>query len=55
MGLPTRSVSVYTDGDVVMLENQFQSHSQMSQYIPMEAAMLAAMLALPLTLSVGYP
>ena len=36
-------------GDMVTLENQFQTHSQASQYIPMEVATLA----LPLTLGVG--
>ena len=38
-------------GDVVTLENQFQTHSQVSQCIPIKAATLA----LPLTLGVGYP
>ena len=38
-------------GDVVTLENQFQSHSQASQCILMDAAKLA----LSLTVGVGYP
>ena len=38
-------------GDVVTLENLSKTHSQASQYIPMEAEMLA----LPLTHGAGYP
>ena len=45
-----RPMLVY--GDKVTLENKFQTHSQCR---PMEEVTLAATLALPLMLGLGYP
>ena len=41
-------------GDVVTLENQFQTHSQASQCIPIEAATLGVGIPLSLVYTVSF-